>query len=94
MEALSLVGSLPEWGVLGAFIAVVVTLVILFLNHITKREEVLLEVHRSCEKRVQDINDRCMTVITANTKATTELRDELRALDRDVKILTNRKFDC
>ena len=72
--------ALPEWGILGAFVAVVVTLVHLFLAHIKERDKILLQVHKTCEERLESITETCLVTMGETTKAVASLEGQIKIL--------------
>lgn len=72
MDWTPLVTALPQGGSIVAFIVVVV----LFLNYL-KESNV---THRGCEERLENMTERCITVITDNTEAMVGLKEAVKEL--------------
>lgn len=77
----SFLSILPEWGVLGAFIAITLSLVGLFMGYMRERDELIADIHRECEEKIERITDNCIKAMHENTIAIKDLESQMKVLN-------------
>ena len=73
----SLFDSLPEYGIIGAFIIIVIALVWLFLKQLTEIHQLMISLINRHESSLRDMNERCFIVVEKNTEALNKIYQEL-----------------
>lgn len=77
----SILSILPEWGVLGAFILITLSLVGLFMGYMRERDELITDIHKDCEDKIERITESCIKAIHENTIATKDLETQVKLLN-------------
>jgi len=81
--------AITEWGIVGAFVCLSIALVVIFLNYMKERDKIVLSVHESCERRISDITNSCITAIHENTLAVKDLEAQIKLLNSKLSIQTS-----